>query len=146
MDKVGRKKRKMNKVVSKKRNEIAELIDVLESSATIEQARESLRFASGPTFSIKGKIEKLVKRENQLKFIIIDRSDARREMMIFADMSADARRVTLGKYRKGKTAQIIGNLVSFGHNAICINRCKLVTQTVTKLNTKKKEVKKNATN
>lgn len=104
--------------------QLSEIVSTVKSTESITVARDKLKFAIGSIMQIKGIIQKVVKRDQQLKFVIIDESDAR-QMLVFADMRDDAERVKLGKYRKGKTAEIVGQLVSFGYMGVNLSNCKL---------------------
>lgn len=106
--------------------ELDTIKSTVESSESITDARDKLKSSIGAVIRVKGKIQKLVKRDQQLKFVMTDEADAK-QMLIFADMRGDAERVKEGKYRKGRTAEIVGRLVSFGYLGINLGNCKLVT-------------------
>ena len=114
--------------------ELRAITRAIEESESITQARESMKSDVGSLMRVEGAIQKLVRRDGQLKFIMTDHAGEKR-MMIFADMKEDAERVKAGKYRKGAAVEIVGRLKSFGNFGINLDSCRIYNQSSDKVAT-----------
>ncbi len=72
---------------------------------------------------VAGKVQKVVKRNEQLKLVI--ESDDVPGFVVFADCSSNAEALRNAKIRKGSTVAISGNLQSFGASAVCLSDCRV---------------------
>jgi hypothetical protein len=93
------------------------------SNSDIEAARKSLAFAVGASVGVSGIVEKVIKRNDQCKLLIVP-DDAR--LTIFADCSGDAETVIGRKIRKKSRVSIDGKLQSFGNQSVCLSDCSLI--------------------
>ena len=91
--------------------------------ADIDTARSLLAFASGAVLDVIGKVQKVVKRNRQLKLVIEPRDVP--GFVVFADCLSDAEAVENDKVHKGSVVAIKGNLQSFGWSAVCLTDCRL---------------------
>ncbi len=97
-------------------------IQTILSNSGIETARKSLAFAVGAVVDVSGIVQKVVKRNDQCKLVIVP-DDAR--LTIFADCSGDAETVIGHKIRKKSKVSINGKLQSFGNQSVCLSDCRL---------------------
>jgi hypothetical protein len=97
-------------------------IQTVLTNVDIETARESLAFAIGAPVSVLGTVQKLIKRNDQCKLVIVP-NDAR--LTIFADCSSDAKNVIERKIRKKSKVSINGKLRTFGYQFVCLSDCRL---------------------
>jgi hypothetical protein len=95
---------------------------LINTNLDVEKARESLAFAIGATVSASGIVQKLVKRNDECKLVIVP-NDAR--LTIFADCSGDAEAVNNRKIRKKSKVSLNGKLRSFGYQFVCLSDCVL---------------------
>ncbi len=97
-------------------------IQTVLSNSDIEAARKSLAFAVGASVGVSGIVEKVIKRNDQCKLLIVP-DDAR--LTIFADCSGDAETVIGRKIRKKSKVSIRGKFQTFGASAVCLSDCRL---------------------
>jgi hypothetical protein len=98
-------------------------IQTVLTNADIETARKSLAFAVGVSVDVSGIVQKVVKRNDQCKLLILP-DDA--QLTIFADCSGDAETVIGRRIRKKSKVSINGKLQSFGNQSVCLGDCRLV--------------------
>lgn len=92
--------------------------------ADIEAARSLLSSVTGAVLDIAGQVQKVVRRDGQLK-LVIEPGDVP-GFVVFADCLSDAETVRNSKIRKGSQVSISGNLQSFGWSAVCLTDCRLM--------------------
>jgi primosomal replication protein N len=97
-------------------------IQTILSNSDIETARKSLAFAVGAVVDVSGIVQKVVKRNDQCKLLILP-DDA--QLTIFADCRTDEKAVISRKIRKGSSVRVKGKLLTFGASAVCLSDCRL---------------------
>jgi primosomal replication protein N len=97
-------------------------IQTILTNTDIETARKSLAFAVGVSVDVSGIVQKVVKRNDQCKLLILP-DDA--QLTIFADCRTDAKAVISRKIRKGSSVRVKGKLLTFGASAVCLSGCRL---------------------
>jgi primosomal replication protein N len=95
---------------------------VLTNAADLQTARDSLAFAVGATVGVSGVVLKRVKRSGECKLIINPDNAA---MQIIADCRGDESSVITRKLRKNSNVSIVGKLLSFGSQSVCLTDCRL---------------------
>ncbi len=88
-----------------------------------KQAKSILPFKIGAVLTISGKVQKVVRRGEQLK-LVIQPGDAL-AYTVFADCLKDAERIQNRKIRKGSIVSIRGKFQTYGAMAVCMSDCKL---------------------
>jgi len=90
----------------------------------VKLVRSSLSFALGAVLDIAGKVQKVVKRDEQCKLVI--ESGEVPGFVVFADCLSDAKTIIRRKVRKGSAVRVIGEMQSFGASAVCLSNCRLL--------------------
>lgn len=93
------------------------------SGTDINAVCSLLSFASGAVLDVVGEVQKVVKRNEQLK-LVIESGDIP-GFVIFADCSSETEAFRNAKIRKGSAVAISGNLQSFGWSAVCLSDCRV---------------------
>jgi hypothetical protein len=101
-------------------------------SSKAELSKSPLPFRIGAVIDVSGRVQKVVKRDGQLK-LVIQPGDAP-EFVVFADCLSDAEIVTNSKIRRGSSVRVKGKFQSFGASAVCLSDCRLE-----RIGTQKKE-------
>lgn len=89
----------------------------------VEAARSVLPFAVGAVLNVSGKVQKVVKRDGQMKLVI--EPDNVPGFLVFADCFIDAEEIKARKIRKNSLVSVRGRLQSFGNRAVCLSLCRL---------------------
>jgi hypothetical protein len=98
-------------------------IQTVLSNSDIETARKSLAFAVGAVVDISGIVQKVVRRDNQCKLVIVPGDVP--GFVVFADCRTDEKAVISRKIRKGSSVRVKGKLLTFGASAVCLSGCRL---------------------
>ncbi|MCA1623051.1 MAG: hypothetical protein LC778_04500 [Acidobacteria bacterium] len=78
----------------------------------VHSARIALSFAFGAALDIAGKVQKVVKRDGQLK-LVLEPNDVP-GLVVFADCVSEAENLRKPKIRKSSAVRVKGKLQSFG--------------------------------
>ncbi len=96
------------------------------------QVKSILAFPVGSVLDVRGKVQKVVKRDGQCKLVIEPENAP--EFVVFADCLSDAETVINSKIRKNSSVRLKGKFQSFGASAVCLSDCRLE-----RIGTQKKE-------
>jgi len=83
-----------------------------------------LPFTPGAVPDVSGKVQKVVKRDEQCK-LAIEPGEVVPGFVVFADCQGDAETIRNSKIRRGSSVSIRGKLQSFGAAAVCLSDCRL---------------------
>lgn len=89
------------------------------SKFDLETARAKLARFIGASLTIRGKVQKVVKREGFCK-LVIEPADVP-GFVVFVDCLADAEKIKARKIRKGSAVSVRGKFVSAGYCAVCLS-------------------------
>ncbi len=98
-------------------------IQTVLTNTDIDTARKSLAFAVGASVDISGIVQKVVRRDNQCKLVIVTGDVP--GFVVFADCRTDEKAVISRKIRKGSFVSIRGKFQTFGGRAVCLSDCRL---------------------
>jgi ribosome-associated protein YbcJ (S4-like RNA binding protein) len=102
------------------------------------QVKSILAFPVGSVLDVRGKVQKVVKRDGQCKLVIEPENAP--EFVVFANCSADVETVRARKIRKGTSVLVRGQFASYGSKAVCLIDCRLMPEgNLEQLGTLKKE-------
>lgn len=104
-----------------KTKQIITLSEIADSIKTLglSQSRTALSSKLGSRLEIAGTVIKVVKRDEKIKLFI--QTDL---MKIFADFGSKAD--FLLHVKKNQSVTVTGLLVSFGYDAVCLNKCSIL--------------------
>jgi hypothetical protein len=98
-------------------------IQTVLTNTDVDTARKSLAFAVGASVDISGIVQKVVRRDNQCKLVIVPGDVP--GFVVFADCRTDEKAVISRKIRKGSSVRVKGKLLTFGASAVCLSGCRL---------------------
>ncbi len=89
----------------------------------VATARLSLSAVVGARVDVRGKVEKVEKRDGKCRLVI--QPDDCSGFVVFADCPGELETLKNSKIRKGSLVGIRGKFKSFGSVAVCLNDCRL---------------------
>ncbi len=81
-------------------------------------------FTLGAVLDVSGKVQKVVKRDEQCK-LVIEPGEVVSGFVVFADCQGDAQTVRNRKICKGSSVAVRGKFQTFGAVAVCLIGCRL---------------------
>jgi hypothetical protein len=111
-----------------------------------KQMKSVLAFPVGSVLDVRGKVQKVVKRDGQCK-LVIEPANAL-GFIVYADCTSDTETVRNSKIRKGSPVSVRGKFQTYGSMAVCLSDCRLFaevrakkkkTENLTKLHNNGKE-------
>jgi len=83
-----------------------------------------LPFTPGAVPDVSGKVQKVVKRDEQCK-LVIEPGEVVPGFVVFAHCQGDAETVRNSKICKGSSVAVRGKFQTFGASAVCLGDCRL---------------------
>jgi hypothetical protein len=84
-----------------------------------------LPFTPGAVPDVSGKVQKVVKRDEQCK-LVIEPGEVVPGFVVFAHCQGDAETVRNSKICKGSSVAVRGKFQTFGASAVCLSDCRLL--------------------
>jgi hypothetical protein len=91
-----------------------------------KQVKSVLAFPVGSVLEVRGKVQKVVKREGVCK-LVIEPGNAL-GFVVYADFTTDAKNLAKLSIRKGSIVSVRGKLLSYGAMAVCLSDCRLMPE------------------
>jgi hypothetical protein len=96
------------------------------TECNVLEARLRLSDKVGASLTVRGRVEKVARREDKLK-LLVEAFGLPSRIMVIADFNDEAEKthVREAKIRKSSTVSVQGKLTSFGALAVCLSDCRL---------------------